>query len=401
MKKQSSNGIKMIAGALSAVIVIGCSSCGKNKLKDPQAAYEIKINQLLNGSEVDICHPIIREFLNATEDGKICNLLTEYGGKGIAYDYQDFEIGWKSDTVKGSCLFHISESEDFSEEYTVTVKGKWAATFLIPGRTYYYKITKDEYSSVVDSFKVVDLPTRFLTVAGGWNIRDIGGWMASGGKKVSYGKLYRGAKLGTGFISTASSSGKSFFINQLGMKSEIDLRAPGKDDDGQETCLWDMDAPYLKTPLTGYHIVPQTAWYDTRIKESMRKIFAHLADENNYPMYFHCNLGADRTGTLAFLLNGVLGVSYEDLAKDFELTSFTLSGRRWRSNIMDGVFTEDGIMQNDSDNYVAFAKMYSLMMDHYDVDGTLAAAIENYLISFCEVEKTYIDAFKQIMLEEI
>ena len=42
---------------------------------------------------------------------------------------------------------------------------------------------------------------------------------------------------------------------------------------------------------------------------------------------FHCNKGADRTGTFAFLLEGLLGVSESDLAKDYELTSFVYSGR--------------------------------------------------------------------------
>ena len=32
--------------------------------------------------------------------------------------------------------------------------------------------------------------------------------------------------------------------------------------------------------------------------------------------------GADRTGTLAFLIEALLGVSESDLSKDFELTSF-------------------------------------------------------------------------------
>ena len=38
-------------------------------------------------------------------------------------------------------------------------------------------------------------------------------------------------------------------------------------------------------------------------------------------VYFHCMVGADRTGTLAFLMEAMLGVSESDLSKDFELTS--------------------------------------------------------------------------------
>ena len=42
----------------------------------------------------------------------------------------------------------------------------------------------------------------------------------------------------------------------------------------------------------------------------------------------HCWGGADRTGSLAFLMNGLLGVSYNDLCADFEFTGFSVHGER-------------------------------------------------------------------------
>lgn len=42
---------------------------------------------------------------------------------------------------------------------------------------------------------------------------------------------------------------------------------------------------------------------------------------------FHCNYGADRTGSFAFMLEGLLGVSESDMAKDYEMTSYTYDGR--------------------------------------------------------------------------
>ena len=44
--------------------------------------------------------------------------------------------------------------------------------------------------------------------------------------------------------------------------SEIDLCNPGKDDDGQETCLWDATGLYTKAPLTSCHIFEQAVWHD-------------------------------------------------------------------------------------------------------------------------------------------
>ena len=45
-------------------------------------------------------------------------------------------------------------------------------------------------------------------------------------------------------------------------------------------------------------------------------------------MYFHCAGGADRTGTLAFLIEALVGVSENDLSKDYELTTFGPSNTR-------------------------------------------------------------------------
>lgn len=40
------------------------------------------------------------------------------------------------------------------------------------------------------------------------------------------------------------------------------------------------------------------------------------------PVYFHCTAGADRTGTLACVLEGILGMNQSDIDKDYELTCF-------------------------------------------------------------------------------
>ena len=56
--------------------------------------------------------------------------------------------------------------------------------------------------------------------------------------------------------------------------------------------------------------------------ENVRKIFAIFADRNNYPVYFHCQGGGDRTGTLALVVNGLLGVSREDALKDYLATGY-------------------------------------------------------------------------------
>jgi protein-tyrosine phosphatase len=57
-------------------------------------------------------------------------------------------------------------------------------------------------------------------------------------------------------------------------------------------------------------------------KAAFTNAFRVFLDERNYPIDFHCIAGADRTGSLAFILNGLLGVEEEELWRDWEVTAF-------------------------------------------------------------------------------
>ena len=54
----------------------------------------------------------------------------------------------------------------------------------------------------------------------------------------------------------------------------------------------------------------------------------HVADEENYPMIIHCSVGTDRTGMFAFLINALLGVSEEDLCRDYLFSNFGAIGSK-------------------------------------------------------------------------
>ena len=43
---------------------------------------------------------------------------------------------------------------------------------------------------------------------------------------------------------------------------------------------------------------------------------------NGDNIFFHCTIGSDRTGTIAYFLEGLLGVSEEDRVEDYELSYF-------------------------------------------------------------------------------
>ena len=93
----------------------------------------------------------------------------------------------------------------------------------------------------------------------------------------------------------------------------------------------------------GNWIISSQVGYTSVFSESgvngIRTFFETLADKSMYPLYGHCWGGADRAGTLFFLLENLLGVPYKDAILDYELTSLSI----WRTRTRNyKEFKEDG-----------------------------------------------------------
>ena len=96
-------------------------------------------------------------------------------------------------------------------------------------------------------------------------------------------------------------------MKALGIKTDFDLRHVGQDVlEGEHYC---------------YDAIQYEHVFSDAGEAAVRKLFADLADPANYPGYLHCTFGADRTGTMCYLLLGLLGVGDEDLKRDYELTA--------------------------------------------------------------------------------
>lgn len=373
--------------------------------------YPIQLTKVYNGAEVDLCCADIREYLDAETEEEQLQILAEKSGMNMAF--QPLSFSWSRDDACTTYTVYFADNEAFENpmvyETPNTILNMMG--MFVPGKTYYWKVVGDAEGSCswVDSFRTVDAPVRYISTTGIPNVRDIGGWETEDGKKVRYELVYRGGKTNSSGGNQCQEEDKVLFAERLGVKTEIDLRTQNADDGNQTMSVFGYDVSYLKTPITGFcYILPnfhQTSpyerSYDERTADSVKRIFTILADEENYPVYFHCNAGADRTATIAFLINGLLGVSYEDLTKDYELTSFSVSGARWRSSVVDGKFDSAGVYQDDTGNYVAWGKLYDSMMRGYGTgDGKLSSAIENYLIKVCNLDKDTLDSVRNIMLED-
>ena len=188
----------------------------------------------------------------------------------------------------------------------------------VGSETYYNEIpnvkTPFANSSKAGTLKPLDflrwIKTRESS-AEAWNVRDLGGWACDGGT-VKYGLLIRGGRI--------SAADREVLVGQLGVQHEIDLR--GKE--GRDPSDGDV---VTESPLGGdvwFTIADKSATYALTPVETWQTYLRCVIDAVTHrePVYFHCTAGADRTGTLACVLEGLLGLSQSDIDKDYELTCF-------------------------------------------------------------------------------
>ena len=114
-----------------------------------------------------------------------------------------------------------------------------------------------------------------------------------------------------------------------------------------------------------------------------------FAEKDNYPIYAHCSLGRDRTGTVCFLLNALCGVGEKDLYMDYELSFMSAMG-----------CLDNQPPRNMLDGTTAFGGLYNYINTYEGMEGTLAEKTEAYLIDL-GITQDEIDSIRSILLEEV
>ena len=304
-------------------------------------------------------------------------------------------LSWTANynTDKAELTQYVVEIRDVDNEYSpmyLYTEDTYVDVYnLCIDTVYNWRVTaqfKGGKTSVSDwaFFLTEDVAPRNLYVDGITNVRDLGGWHTTDGK-VRQGMIYRCGRLnesgtlqsdGTVKINIEiTEAGIEVMRNVLGIKSEIDLRmieAHDHETGGITSSPLGKDVNYYNCELEW-----NQGNYLTDNLKAVKYFFELASDINNYPFIFHCDIGTDRTGMFAYLINGLLGVEEEDLYRDYLYSNFgKIGGSRSLSNI-----------QN---NYIKTIKSY---------DGaTLSEKIENCLIQLVGVPKSQIDAIKNIML---
>ena len=283
----------------------------------------------------------------------------------------------------------------WSREYSLNGGvGQQGITNLVPNTTYSWQVTTSNNDLVASgSFETRGHLRQVFFEPNVRNGRDLGGYKGLNGKTVVYHKLFRGGKIHSSYC---NSNGRKEMLAE-GIRAEVDLRESS-------------DVP-SSSPLgsnVDFYAPGFDSGYNTMIRDNPEKVkntfcwvVARLREGK--PVYFHCAAGRDRTATLAILLEGTLGVSESDMAKDYELTYFSPTDWGMSKQKDDN----DNYVKDSNGNYVYYYAHVRTAYSYKSVrktifsqtdSGTYQERIVKYLLKI-GVPQQDIDDLRSIMLK--
>jgi protein-tyrosine phosphatase len=176
-------------------------------------------------------------------------------------------------------------------------------------------------------------PNRVLALEGATNFRDLGGYLGHGGRAVRWRRLFRSEHL------AALTAQDRATLQAAGISRAYDFR--GEAERASAAYQWPgLSNHHLSIEPTvvqrlresaaaGHALTPEL------VAELMKDLYRGLVTTQSHhfatlfeallqtdsPLVFHCTAGKDRTGVAAALILLALGVSREDVARDYLLTN--------------------------------------------------------------------------------
>lgn len=331
--------------------------------------------------EIVLANPAVTKYMESSITVSAADIYKEYSSLGrldkgmpvtLKYSIKGIPNGL---SVRSAELF-VADNSDFKSPFVYSLSDSETSVDVYNLKTntqYYFKfvlaLSNGGKSSIEGSFRTAKSP-RMMSVDGVCNMRDIGGWETVDGKRIRQGLLYRSAEIDGAVDSKYSITpdGVNTMLTVLGIRTDMDLRAETDNVNNTHALGAGVKHNYYNAQM--YSDV-----FSNNGKESTRIIFSALADKNNYPVLMHCTHGLDRTGTICYLLEAVLGVSEEDMMRDYQLSAM-YHGGFWSLNQMN--------------EFIGRLKSYE--------GETIQAKAENYLLSI-GVTSGEISSIKEIFLE--
>jgi protein-tyrosine phosphatase len=251
-------------------------------------------------------------------------------------------------SANGGCDLFLSRDPEFTSPQIIrgVLGGHCEVFHLHVGTRYYWKVAAQEadgrlVESEVRSFVTHAALPRWIRVPDLTNVRDMGGWPIPGRHRVRQGMLYRSCEMNNKIH--IKPEGVDVLVKELKIRTDLDVRGIPWDDAAKvQAALDPAVVEWVHLPVAPYELIAEANWRgswwvkvayepadDPDWRGNCRRVFELLAEKHRYPILLHCRGGADRTGTLAFLIQGLLGVKLPHLVHDYELTSLSLQGERW------------------------------------------------------------------------
>lgn len=297
-----------------------------------------------DGARISLLTAPIREFIKRSADGAHGAYVNDADDWEQYYPWIPIErdrtrnltapahvlFRWISDGALPPLGIEISEDPGFTAPARVTrgpvresaEDGSYFADAynFKTGTRYFWRVVYRDGVSGSRSFET-EPGIRAVEIPGCSNVRDLGGLSP----RIRQGLVYRGCALDPCEEEQyeITEEGRRIFADDLGIKTQIDLRG----EIGQ-TLFADGPVEVVKIPFHSY-----SASAEEEGIERMKTLFDILADPGRYPVYINCQAGADRTGTAMFYLEAALGLPYELIVLDYDLSSLSAADQRcWELN---------------------------------------------------------------------
>ena len=298
------------------------------------------------------------------------------------------KLAWKTDTPTEGYEIVLSSDSLFSNPWTYNTDGSKNSIEvynLIPNTQYYWKVTAVSGSnkSIVNKGMFFTCGhRRFLYIPGDnvGNFRDLGGLSCGNSEYIKYGKLIRGAEVlrvdGGPYIKI-SDDGISELRDRIGCTVELDF-GDLYDDSPLEGEGFEVFRDHDIFGFYGYDRSDRglrTIKGRECLHNCLELVINKLKEGKS--VYFHCNAGADRTGTFAFIIESLCGVSDNDKSKDYELTSFYADFYSESQNYTQYVIRK----RNAPLNGYSYKTMVAYIMERFD-----GVSLNNKVYNMCTAQ---------------
>lgn len=359
----------------SAVIMDNITGKYKGIVDDE---FRVKIDIVLP-EKIYVVNDAVIEWINSEETAKnvfdryrLCGRLDYTEPVYFLYTIDNFSTNYQIKNQYFTLTDKSYSKEIFSKKLSAEKRSLHIEN-LRPDTVYEYSIqvvfSNGNGIEKTGEFRTEESPC-FLFIDGARNVRDIGTIKTSDGRQIKKYMIYRGSEIDGAVKQGAviSEEGKHYMLNDLNIKTEIDLRWY------DEKTMKDVLGPNVAHDY--YFMSAYNDFFESETSvRNAKKLFSVLANPESYPLYIHCSYGADRTGTIFYFIEALLGVDEQTLYQEWE-TSVICNG--------------DSFYEAMDDFLIRFKKLKG---------NTMQEKAENYLLSI-GVTKQEIESVREILLTD-